>query len=104
MPPGCTGSRFPYRSANPRQSVTRPPAPRNTASGKRQSTAGLISAANGELRSVLIEAGHRLIRYQWRWATLAASMRDRGKPPSLVAAAVANRWTRWLYYRMVQAA
>ncbi len=78
--------------------------PRNTASGKRQSTAGLISAANGELRSVLIEAGHRLIRYQWRWATLAASMRDRGKPPSLVAAAVANRWMRWLYYRMVQVA
>jgi len=75
--------------------------PRNAATGKHQHTAGLVQAANGELRSVLIEAGHRLIRYQSRWAELAATLRGLGKPGSVVAAAVANRWMRWLYYRLV---
>jgi transposase len=74
--------------------------PRNASSGQRQADAGLIKAGNPQLRTVLIEAAHRLMRYDERWAVLNASMRARGKPGSVVAAAVANRWVRWLYHRM----
>jgi transposase len=71
--------------------------PRNASSGQRQADAGLIKAGSELLRSVLIEAAHRLIRYDPRWSKLASSLRDAGKPGSVVAAAVANRWVRWLY-------
>jgi transposase len=74
--------------------------PRNASSGQRQADAGLIKAGNPQLRTVLIEAAHRLMRYEERWAVLNASMRARGKPGSVVAAAVANRWVRWLYHQM----
>ncbi len=40
------------------------------------------------------------MRYDERWAVLNASMRARGKPGSVVAAAVANRWVRWHYHQM----
>src|SRR3954452_16730807 len=70
--------------------------PRNASGGQRQADAGLIKAGNPQLRTVLIEAAHRLMRYDERWAALNASMRTRGKPGSVVAAAVANRWVRWL--------
>jgi transposase len=75
--------------------------PRNASSGTRQADAGLIKAANGELRACLIEAAHRLARTQLRWQLMAAALRARGKPGSLVAAAVANRWIRNLHHRMV---
>lgn len=71
--------------------------PRNASSGQRQADAGLIKAGSELLRAVLIEAAHRLIRYDPRWSKLAKSMRAAGKPGSVVAAAVANRWVRWLY-------
>jgi transposase len=74
--------------------------PRNASSGQRQADAGLIKAGNPQLRTVLIEAAHRLMRYDERWAVLNASMRARGKPGSVVAAAVANRWVRWLYHQV----
>ena len=74
--------------------------PRNASSGERQADAGLIRAANRALRATLIEAAHRLIRYDRRWALLAAGMLERGKPKSVVVAAVANRWMRWLYHQM----
>jgi transposase len=74
--------------------------PRNASSGQRQADAGLIKAGNPQLRTVLIEAAHRLMRYDERWAVLNAAMRARGKPGSVVAAAVANRWVRWLYHQM----
>ena len=74
--------------------------PRNASSGARQADAGLIRAANKELRTVLIEAGHRLARIHPRWNALACQLRERGKPGSLVAAAVANRWVRGLYHRL----
>ena len=74
--------------------------PRNASGGQRQADAGLIKAGNPQLRAVLIEAAHRLMRYDERWAVLNASMRARGKPGSVVAAAVANRWVRWLYHQM----
>jgi transposase len=74
--------------------------PRNASSGQRQADAGLIKAANGQLRAVVIEAAHRLARYDPRWSLMATRMRDAGKPGSVVAAAVANRWLRWLFHQM----
>lgn len=75
--------------------------PRNASSGERQADAGLIRAASGTLRAIVIEAAHRLARFDERWAALACRLRAAGKPGSVVAAAVANRWLRWLYYQMV---
>ncbi len=74
--------------------------PRNASSGERQADAGLVKAANGQLRAVLIEAAHRLARFDPRWSVMAAQMRSAGKPGSVVAAAVANRWLRWLFHQM----
>jgi len=74
--------------------------PRNASSGTRQADAGLIKACNHALRAVLIEAAHRLIRYDPRWSRLGLRLRAAGKAGSLVAAAVANRWVRWLYHQM----
>jgi transposase len=80
--------------------------PRNASSGQRQADAGLIKAGNGELRAVLIELAHRLVRYDHRWTKLAMSLRIAGKPGSVIAAAIANRWVRWLHHEMqtIQAA
>lgn len=74
--------------------------PRNASSGERQADAGLVKAGNAELRGVLIEAAHRLIRQDARWNILAMRLRESGKPKSLVASAVANRWIRWLYHQV----
>lgn len=74
--------------------------PRNASSGLRQSDAGLINAANTALRSVVIEAAHRLMRFDPRWRQLGQSLRRRGKPGSVAAAAVGNRWVRWLYHAL----
>ena len=74
--------------------------PWNASSGSRQADAGLIRACNDDLRSVLIEAGHRLKRCDPRWSELANQLRQAGKPGSVIAAAVANRWMRWLYHEM----
>lgn len=74
--------------------------PCNASSGTRQADAGLIDACNKDLRGIVIEAAHRLIRWDQRWGKLAARLRDAGKAGSLAAASVANRWIRWLYHRM----
>ena len=74
--------------------------PRNASSGQRQADAGLIKAGNPQLRATLIETAHRLIRYDARWKKLAGDMRARGKAGSVVAAAVANRWVRWLFHQV----
>ena len=75
--------------------------PRNASSGARQADAGLIKAGNPELRTVLIELAHRLIhRIEGHWMKLAHGMLMRGKPKNVVAAAVANRWVRWLYHEV----
>ena len=74
--------------------------PWNASSGLRQADAGLIRACNRDLRSVLIEAGHRLKRCDPRWSALADQLHQAGKPGSVIAAAVANRWVRWLYHQM----
>jgi transposase len=78
--------------------------PRNASSGQRQADAGLIKAGNPELRAVLIETAHRLARYVPRWREFGLSLRVRGKSGSETAAAIANRWTRGLFYRMAPAA
>ena len=74
--------------------------PRNASSGQRQADAGLIKAGNAQLRAVLIETAHRLARCQERWYKLALHLRVERKPGSIVAAAIANRWVRWLHYHM----
>lgn len=75
--------------------------PRNASSGQRQADAGLIQAGAPQLRSVLIELAHRLIRTPTGpWAKLAAGMLRRGKPKNVVVAAVANRWVRWLHHEI----
>jgi transposase len=74
--------------------------PRNASSGQRQADAGLIKAGNTELRRVLTQAAHRLMRYEPRWQTLACQLKQRGKPVPLVVAAVANRWMRTLYHQL----
>ena len=74
--------------------------PRNASSGRRQADAGLIKAGNPQLRTVIIEAAHRLMRCQGRWRELGLALRGRGKAASLVIGAVANRWVRWLYHQL----
>lgn len=74
--------------------------PRNASSGQRQADAGLIKAGNESLRATIIEAAHRLMRYDPRWQALAATMRQAGKPACVIAAAIGNRWIRWLFYQV----
>jgi transposase len=74
--------------------------PRNASSGLKQADAGVVQAGNRELRRVLIETAHRLVRCDPRWRTLGLSLKARGKPGSVVAVAVANRWMRWLYHQL----
>ena len=74
--------------------------PRNASSGKRQADAGLIKAGNPQLRAVLVETAHRLMRLEPHWMAMGAAIRKRSRSGSLAAAAVANRWTRWLYHQM----
>ena len=74
--------------------------PRNASSGARQADAGLIRAGNPQLRACLIQAAHTLIRFDARWRALAGKLMAGGKPRSVVTAAVANRWMRWLHHQM----
>jgi len=74
--------------------------PRNASSGARVADAGLIKAGNRQLRAALIEASHRLIRFDTYWVKYAGSLLDRGKPKCVVVTAVANRWVRWLFHQM----
>ena len=74
--------------------------PRNASSGERQADAGMIKAGRPQLRVVLIEAAHRLARYEPRWKDMATRLRRKGKPGSVVAAAIANRWMRWLFHQV----
>ena len=61
----------------------------------------MIKAGNPQLRTLLVELAHRTImRLDNRWSPLAARLLRQGKPKNVVVAAVANRWTRWLYYQM----
>jgi transposase len=74
--------------------------PRNASSGERQADAGLIRAANSELRAVIIEAAHRLARFDPRWKAMRERLKQAGKPGSVIAGAIGNRWVRQLYHDM----
>jgi transposase len=74
--------------------------PRNASSGHRQADAGMIKAGNPQLRAVLVELAHRLVRGSGPWAKKAAALLARGKQKNVVVAAIANRWTRWLHHEM----
>lgn len=75
--------------------------PRNASSGNRQADAGLIKAASPMLRAVIIEVAHRLPRQDIRWAQFRRRLQDAGKKGSVIAAAIGNRWVRWLYHQMI---
>jgi hypothetical protein len=60
----------------------------------------LVKASSPELRRVLIETGQRLVNHTETWSEFAGRMRERGKPRSLIVAAVANRWLRKLYHEL----
>jgi transposase len=73
--------------------------PRNASSGTRQADAGLVKAGNPELRRVLTEAAHRLVRYDDRWLAMSHRLQQQEKRRCVVIAAVANRWVRSLYHQ-----
>lgn len=74
--------------------------PRNASSGHRQADAGLIKAGNPQLRAVLVELAHRLLRGDGPWSRKGVALLKRGKQKNIVVAALANRWTRWLHHEM----
>jgi len=74
--------------------------PRNASSGERQADAGLIRAGSPLLRMIVMEAAHRLARYQPHWRALKAALVARGKPAGVAVAAVANRWVRRLFHEV----
>jgi transposase len=76
--------------------------PANASSGQRQADAGLIDGCNKLLRTTLIQAAHRLCHRQERWSRLKHSLRSRGKPACVAVAAVANRWMRGLWHRIIE--
>jgi transposase len=78
--------------------------PKNVSSGKRQADGGLIKAGNLDLRTIILQAAHRLARFVPKWRDLKTRLKAKGKPASVAAAAVANRWIRHLYWQMQQAA
>lgn len=76
--------------------------PCNASSGARQADAGLVRGCSRLLRDTLIEAAHRLARCDAHWMQYRRQLRERGKPGSVIAAAVANRWTRRLFHELRQ--
>ena len=76
--------------------------PRNASTGKRQADAGLIKAGNLPLRTLLIEAAHRLGRFSPKWKAMKARLKQARKPAGVIAAAIANRWVRQLYWQFQQ--
>jgi transposase len=75
--------------------------PRNNSSAGKATTGGLIKAGDELLRQVLVEAVHRLMRYNPEWKAMAEHLRGRGKKTCVIVAAVANRWIRKLFRQMV---
>ncbi len=77
--------------------------PRNASSGNRQATSGLILAGSPMLRGVLIEAAHRLARYDEHWRELFHRLHAKKHKPKCVAvAAVASRWIRRLFHQVME--
>ena len=76
--------------------------PRNHSTGGKTTTGGLIKAGDDILRQMLIEASHRLMRYDTAWRSMADRLRKNGKKPCVIVAAVANRWIRKLFYQITE--
>lgn len=76
--------------------------PKNASSGKHQADAGLIKAGSLPLRTTLIEMAHRLCRYSPKWKAMKDRLKQNKKPGGVIAAAVANRWVRQLYWQFAQ--
>jgi len=74
--------------------------PCNASSGDRQADSGLVRGCSRLLRATLIEAAHRLGRYDPHWKQYKRQLKERGKAGSLIAAAVANHWTRRLFHNL----
>jgi transposase len=74
--------------------------PCNASSGARQADAGLIRGCSRLLRDTLIEAAHRLARCDPHWRAFKMQLQARGKAGSVIAAAVANHWTRRLFHEL----
>src|SRR5262249_44017831 len=72
--------------------------PCNRSSGDKQADAGLIRAANPELRRGLVEAAPVLAPPPPRRRPVAQRRKAQGKANTVVVAAVANRFVRWLYH------
>jgi len=49
--------------------------PQNNSTGGKTMTGGLIKAGDDLLRQVLVEAAHRLIRYDPEWKAMATRLR-----------------------------
>ena len=69
---------------------------------EKKTTGGLIKAGDDLLRQVLIEAAHRLIRYNPKWKAMSDLLRATGKKTCVIVAAVANRWIRKLFHQMCE--
>jgi len=67
---------------------------------RRQADAPEVVSGQAARLGVLIEAAHRLARFDPKWRAMALRLRTAGKPGSVTAAAVANRWVRWLFHQM----
>jgi transposase len=78
--------------------------PCNASTGAKQADAGLIFSGSRLLKSVLIEAAHRLRRLDPRWRELGDRLTAAGKNGSVVSPAVANRWVRWLFHQLKEVA
>jgi transposase len=76
--------------------------PKNDSSGDHRRQRGLIADADRQLRALLIQAGHRLLRRSDRWGQLGQHLLAQGKAKSVAVAAVTNRWLRWIYHRMLE--
>jgi len=74
--------------------------PRNASSGNKVADGGLVDGCNKLLRTVVVQAAHRLVRTTDRWRGLADQMRARGKPACVIVGAVGNRWLRALHHAM----
>ena len=74
--------------------------PQNVSSGERQADAGLVRGGNPLLKATLVELAHRLAVCVPQWKAFRARLLAAGKPRCVIAAAIANRWVRKLYYAM----
>lgn len=73
--------------------------PRNASSGGRQAEGGVVGTCCRVLRGKLLQAAHRLRRYDEGWKQLSARLTGSGKPINVAVVAVANRWMRKLFHQ-----